>query len=127
MRLLIGLALVFSFNTFAADWNSLEIGTSYKLTQGFSLPQLERSGSMVEFTKGEEVVLTDIVPLDMISVVLYEFQYKNCPGPEMKTDMEIIPVQGTSPVVEIGALLEKNCNLQIFLETRDMYSESIVE
>lgn len=127
MRLLIGLALVLSFNSFAGDWNSMEVGTTYKLTQGFSLPQLERSGSSMEFSKGDEVVLNDIIPLDMINVMLYEFAYKNCPGAEMKTDMEIIPVQGTSPVVEIGAQFERNCKLQIFFETRDIYSESIFE
>ncbi len=127
MRLLIGLALVFSFNSFATDWDSLEIGSTYKLTQGFSLPQLERSGSSVEFMKGEEVELTDIIGLEMIKVVLYELNYKNCPGSEMKTDMEIIPVQGTSPVVEIGAELEKGCKLQIFIEAKDTFSESIFE
>ena len=42
----------------------------------------------------------------MIKVVLFRFDYKNCPGSDMKTDMEIIPVKNTSPVVEVGAQLE---------------------
>lgn len=125
MRLLLGLALTLSFNTFAADWNSLEIGNTYELKQSFSLPELERSGSSVDFMAGEKVSLRDIYPLDMIKVVLYEFEYANCPGKDIKTDMEIIPVQGTSPVVEAGAQLQQNCILEVFLETHDLYTESL--
>jgi hypothetical protein len=110
----------------AADWNDLEIKQKYRLTQTFQLPQLERSGSLVDFMEGEEVVLTEIVGLDMIKVVLFKFDYKNCPGQEMKTDMEIIPVKNTSPVVEVGAQLE-NCTLEIFIENKDLMSTSFFE
>ncbi|MBA2406103.1 MAG: hypothetical protein H0V66_15110 [Bdellovibrionales bacterium] len=125
MRLFIGLMLL-TVNVFAADWNELEIQQKYRLTQSFQLPQLERSKSLVDFLEGEEVVLKEIVGLDMIKVVLYKFDYKNCPGPAMKTDMEIIPVKNTSPVVEIGAQLE-NCTLEIFIENKDLMSTSFFE
>jgi len=126
MRLFLLLSLI-SFNVFAIDWNDLEDGSNYKLIQGFSLPQLERSGSILEVMPGDQVVLAETVPLDMINVVLYIFDYKNCPGPQMLTDMEIIPVNGTSPVVEIGAQLEKNCKLHVYIETRDLMSNSFFE
>lgn len=126
MRLFLLLSLI-SFNVFAIDWNDLEDGSTYKLTQGFTLPQLERSGSNLEVMVGDQLVLAETVPLDMINVVLYIFDYKNCPGPQMLTDMEIIPVNGTSPVVEIGAQLEKNCKLHVYIETRDLMSNSLFE
>jgi len=71
--------------------------------------------------------LKEIMPLSMVNVMLYIFDYKNCPGPAMKTDMEIIPVNGTSPVVEIGAQLEENCELNIYIENKDLMSTSLFE
>ncbi len=125
MRLFLGLMAI-SFNIFATDWNNLEIQGKYKLNQSFQLPQNERSGSFVDFIAGEEVVLRDVIGLDMIKVVLYKLDYKNCPGIEMKTDMEIIPVKNTSPMVEVGAQLEK-CTLEIFIENKDLMSTSFFE
>lgn len=125
MRLFIGLLLV-SFNLFATEWNDLELKQKYKLTQSFQLQQVERSRSLVDLMVGEEVVLNEIVGMDMINVVLLRFHYKNCPGIAMKTEMEIIPVKNTSPVVEIGAQLE-NCTLEIFIENKDIMSNSFFE
>ena len=125
MRLFIGLLLI-SFNLLASDWTDLEEKQKYILTQSFQLPQLERSGSFMEFTAGDEVVLSESIGLDTINVVLFKFNYKKCPGPEMKTEMEIIPVKNTSPVVEVGAQLE-NCSLEIFIETKDLMRASFFE
>jgi hypothetical protein len=125
MKFFILLAFL-SFNVFAIDWTELEAGKNYKLTQNFQLPQLERSGSLLDFSKGDELLLNEIIPLDMINVMLYEFAYKKCPGQDMKTDMEIIPVQGTTPVIEVGAQLEK-CTLSIYIETKDINTQSFIE
>ena len=125
MRLFLGLLLI-SFNILAADWSDLEEKQKYKLTQSFQLPQLERSGSFMEFTAGDEAVLSEIIGLDTINVVLFKFDYKKCPGPDMGTEMEIIPVKNTSPMVEVGAQLE-NCSLEIFIETKDLMSASFFE
>lgn len=125
MRLFIGLMLV-SFNLWATDWNDLEISSNYKLTQAFQLPQLERSGSLLDLSEGDEFVLKDVIGLDMINVSLYQFEYKNCPGPELKTDMEIIPVKDTTPVIEVGAQVDK-CVLEIFIENKDVLTNSFFE
>jgi hypothetical protein len=125
MRIFVGLMLI-SLNLFAAEWNDLEMDQKYTLTQSFQLPQIERSGSLVDFLQGEEVVLKEIIALDMIKVMLFKFDYKNCPGADMKTDMEIIPVKNTAPVVEVGAQLEK-CSLEIFIESKDLMSTSFFE
>jgi hypothetical protein len=44
----------------------------------------------------------------------------------MGTEMEIIPVKNTSPMVEVGAQLE-NCSLEIFIEKKDLMSASFFE
>lgn len=126
MRLFLCFILL-TFNAWAVSWNDLEVSQDYKLTQSFQLPQLERSGSLLDISEGDRVTLSDIIPLDMINVVLLQFDYKKCPGSAMKTDMEIIPVKNTSPVVEIGAQLETGCKLEIFIESRDFMSESFFE
>jgi hypothetical protein len=126
MRLFIGLMLV-SFNLFAANWNELEEKTQYKLTQSFQLPQIDRSGSLLDIMKGENFLLTEVTGLDMINVSLFVFEYKNCPGRSMKTDMEIIPVNNTLPVVEIGAQVIGGCKLEIFIENKDLMTNSFFE
>ena len=126
MRLFIALMLV-SFNLFATvEWNDIERQQDIKLTQSFQLKQKFGSHSMVEITKGSEFFVKDIIGLEMVNVVLFQLEYKKCPGPDMATEMEIIPVNNTSPVVEIGAQLE-NCTLEIFIESRDLMSPSFFE
>jgi len=126
MRLLLGLSLL-TLNLQAATWNDLEVSDTYKITQQISLKQIERSGSLLEILPNEPFVLKEVIGLDMINVVLYRLKYKNCSGPDLKTEMEIIPVKKTTPVVEVGAQIEENCMLEIFLETKDLRTESLFE
>ena len=103
MRLFILLALV-SFPAFALNWFDMETDTEYTLQQNFSLLQTERSGSILEITKGEKFLLKEKLGMGM-GLALFNFQYNNCPGPEMETEVEVIPVNGTSPLIEVGAMI----------------------
>lgn len=125
MRLLLGLMLL-SMPVFATDWNDLETGETYKIRQALSLPQSERSGSSLDILAGESFKLNSITGLDMISVSLLTFAFEKCPGMDMKTEMEIIPVLNTSPLIEIGATVE-NCELQVFIENKDLLAPSFFE
>lgn len=127
MRLFL-LVFLISFSALASNWEDLEVGSTYKLTQSFQLPQTERSGSLLDFMKGEQVTLKEVIPMNVgFALMLYVFDYKNCPGKDMEADMEIIPVAGTNPLVEAGALLNKNCELNVYIETKDYYSKSLFE
>jgi hypothetical protein len=127
MKFLI-IALLLSSSLFASNWDELDTKTTYKLSQSFQLPQTERSGSILELVRGQKFELKEILPLEIPGALLtlYIFDYPKCSGLDMKTEMEIIPVDGTSPVVEVGALVEK-CELQIYLETKDLDSNSLFE
>jgi hypothetical protein len=125
MRFLLGLMLL-SVPVFASDWNDLETGETYKIKQSLSLTQLERSSSKLDILQGESFKLNTITGLDMISVTMLTFAYEKCPGMEMKTELEIIPVLNASPTVEIGATVE-DCELQIFLENKDLMTPSFFE
>jgi hypothetical protein len=126
MRLFIALLFI-SFNALAISWNDLETSRTYTLTQSFQLPQTERSGSLLDLLQGDKFLLKEVTGLDMINVSLFTFQLKKCPGPALKTDMEIIPVKNTSPVVEIGAQIAGNCKLEIFIENKDLLTNSFFE
>ncbi len=126
MPLLLILSLV-SFKVLATDWMDLVNGKAYKINQDFQLTQKERSGSKLDISKGDTAQLTKSVGLPSIGIMLYIFDYKNCPGIAMTTEMEIIPVQETSPMIEIGAQLEENCELHIYIENKDLMSKSLFE
>lgn len=124
MRLFL-IGIIISFNIFAANWTDLEEGKSYKLSQTFQLPQVERSGSLLDIMKGDKVTLKEIMPLELsFPVMAYIFKYHNCPGTALKTDMELVTVQNTG--VEVGAVLEE-CELSVYVETKDIESKSLFE
>ena len=124
MRLFIALFLI-SFSALATTWENLRPGQDYKLTQSFELP-IYRQNSMMSFMKGESVYLKTVEPLAIpggFNMALYIFDYKNCPGPQMETELEIVEVENTSPVVKAGTLLE-SCELKVYIEIKDYYKES---
>lgn len=127
MRVLF-LTLLISFSSLAStQWYDLNQGQTYELEQSFSLTQKGPSAGMLDVMAGEKLFLKEIAHLPMISVSLFIFDYKNCPGPQMLTEMEIIPVQETRPLVEVGIQLEANCSLEIYIETKDLMSPSFLQ
>jgi hypothetical protein len=111
----------------ATPWSELVEKHTYELKQNFQLPQLERSNSLLDFSAGEKFELLETTHLGPLNVAIFTFRYEACPGSQMKTDMEIIPVQGSFPVVEVGAQLETGCKLEIYLESRDIPRTSFFE
>jgi hypothetical protein len=120
--------MFFAITSQAATWGELREGQNYELLQNFQLKQQERSHSLVEFLKGEKFLLKEIISLEIpgVLVTLFTFDYKNCPGPELSTELEIIPVKEINSLVEFGAQVEK-CELNIYLETKDSDYKSIFE
>ncbi len=116
--------LLLSSQAFALNWFDLEAGKNYTLKQSFQLPQKERSGSMLEFSQGDVLTLKEIIGLGM-GLGLFNFSYPQCPGPQMETDVEIIPVSGTA--TEIGAMAAEGCELWIYVELKDFWTPSLLE
>lgn len=125
MRTFIFLFLI-SFNALALDWFHMESGKTYTLQQNFQLPQLERSGSILEFSKGDKYLLKEIIGLGM-GLGLFNFEYTSCPGPAMETDVEIIPVHGTTPLKEVGIMIAKECEMWVYVELKDFWTKSLFE
>jgi hypothetical protein len=127
MGFLSGVLLIASINAYSIEWRDLEVLQKYNLKQSFQLPQIERSGSLLDFSEGEQVVLSEKLPLTRLGIMLYMFNYIPCPGNMMKTDMEIIPVQETAPVIEVGVQLETGCELNVYVEIKDLFTRSILK
>lgn len=127
MRLFV-LASLISFSALAANWSDLETGKSQKLTQSFQLKQFERSGSLIDFSEGEVLILKErlTMPFPNASLELYIFNYPNCPGSDMRTDMDIVAVKDSSPVVEVGVQLD-SCLVNMLIESKNLSSKSLFE
>ena len=126
MRLFL-IGILISFNLFAAtEGADVCEGTTYKLTQNFQLPQTgERSGSILDFSKGESFTLQEIMPLPIgFPLIAYIFKYNNCPGYQIEADVELVTVESSGVVV--GAALDK-CELTVYVEGQDYYSSSLFE
>lgn len=122
------ITLFFTISTYAANWSDLEVGNRYKLIQSFELPQAERSRSNLTFVKGQTLRLNEVSSMEIPGAFLsiFKFEYEKCTGPQMATDMIIIPVENSFPLVEVGAEVSK-CELVIYMETKDYYNKSLFE
>ncbi len=120
------IGIIISFNIFAASWSDLEEGANYKLTQDFQLTQVgERSGSMLDFIKGESYTLKEIMPLPIgFPLTAFIFRHNNCPGTALKTDVDLVTVNDSGVIV--GAILEE-CELSVYVEGKDYYTNSLFE
>ena len=120
------LFLFFAFSAHAVSWMDLEVNQRYALTQTLDLKLKQTQNKTLSLIKGERFKLKDILPLELpgAPLVLYIFDYKKCNNVNLKTDLEIIPVEETSPLVEIGAEVE-NCEFKIYIELKDLSSNSI--
>jgi hypothetical protein len=123
MRLFLALFL-FSVNAVANSWSDLQKSKTYTLNQEIQLPQQERSSSMLDLMRGDKFFLLDIMGLDQIKVTLFTFRLQKCPGQQMSTELAIVSVSGTSPVVEVGAMVEEECKLLIFVESSELLTKS---
>ena len=119
--------LAFSSQVFAMSWNDIEEGQTYTLTQELKLVSNSPGRAALHIPAGTVLTKTEVLPLDMIMVMLYKFNFSGCPEKDFETEMEIIPVVGTSPVVELGAQVAGNCVLEVFIETKDIYTNSILK
>lgn len=121
MRIFIFL-LCLSFNALALDWPDMERGTFYKTTQPLSLTQ-KLNGTILEIPAGEQFYFKSVY--GAIGLAIHTLEWVNCPGFEMETEVEVIPVRN-SPV-EIGAMVAEGCELWVYVEYKDYFTKAIFE
>jgi hypothetical protein len=127
VRLVIFLILL-SVNSWASTWVRLQRGQHYELLQDFQLQQLERSHSFIDFSKGEKYLLKEMTNIEILGALftIFIFDYKNCPGTDIATKLEVISDKENVMPREFRSKVE-NCELRIYIENNDLKYQSIFE
>jgi hypothetical protein len=122
---LLSFLLSFSASASGTAWqNLLSIGDLYTLSQTLTL-DLKAKGT-VSVRKATAFTLESITPLDEISVVDYVLTAKTCGHPDLEGDLTMVLPAGNSPTskAEVGVYLNKNCSLEVLVETKDLAKPS---
>ena len=113
---------IFSTSSFAANisWSDLQEESEYKLTENI----LFENG--VTLPDGDIYKLSVIEPLSIPGYPMFYFGFdkKDCTNPEMTADLSIFSVPTNEGDLEVGAELEVQCRLGLYLEVKDYYSSS---
>lgn len=117
--LLVIITLILSLNFAYAtnlEWGDLELYEQYTLTQPLEFPGLTTIQS------GEKFEMQDAFGGEA-GLIYLEMHLLNCQNPDLVTEIEII-----KPELEhdrsIGVQLDTGCNLGIWVEGKDYYSQS---
>jgi hypothetical protein len=116
---LFSLTLLFSFQVFALDWYDLELEDKVTLEK-----EINFSKEDITLKAGDGFKLYDIITLP-INVQIYQFEVLNCPGPDITTDMIIIDPSKAAGDPSVGVQLSESCSLDVFVETKDLFTKSL--
>ena len=100
-------------------------GLELALRQSITMSSATRS---MTFATGAVFELENEIPLDGISVVLFEMRAKNCTDPSAEqSDVDLILPDGsdTGRDRRVGVTLQAGCLLSFFAETTDYMSVSV--
>jgi hypothetical protein len=108
--------IAFKANASNIKWYDLSSGMQLNLTQEINFTQ-------VTILPASQLTLEEIIPLSMIKVSLYKLYWHDCAEPSLEQEMILLAVDNTN--VEIGLELLQNCNLELYIEDRDLFQASI--
>ena len=124
--LVLVIALCFSSIASAStNWNRLEIDRSYRTLQDITLHLDEAA---FKIPRSSDLKLIEVVNLSMIKVVLHKFKMKTCPSQNVVTDLELVTVaQDNNTKTTVGVNLAGSCVLEVFVEAKDVRSNSFLK
>lgn len=126
MKKLLVLVLLISVNAFSAvkNWNDLVINQIYKIDQTI---ELEKNLSNIIVPVNANLKFVEKLPMPMIKVDLYKFDISSyCSDQEFSSEIKLIDIkQPSGKIITIGADVAEDCILEIFVETKDTYTQSL--
>lgn len=126
MKKLLVLVLLISVNAFSAvkNWNDLVINQIYKIDQTI---ELEKNLSNIIVPINANLKFVEKLPMPMIKVDLYKFDISSyCSDQEFSSEIKLIDIkQPSGKIITIGADVAEDCILEIFVETKDTYTQSL--
>ena len=88
---------------------------------------LEKQGYKLDLPKNSKITLVEVMSLPMIKVELLKFDISEfCNDGESISDIKLIDIkQASGLIVTVGADLAEDCVMEMFVETKDVYTNSI--
>lgn len=128
MKLLLSIIVLISSSAYAnsKSWDDLVVDNPYILTTEIFL---EKQAIQFKLPRGANIILQEKITLPMIKVELLKFDISNyCSDSNLTTDISLIDIKQTSgKIVTVGADIAENCILEVYVETSDYYSSSILK
>ncbi len=120
-KLILLLSLVLSSTVFAGsvEWSDMEMEGQYFLKQDVVFE------NGISFKAGEPFYMVDLVAGE-IPVMYFEMYYAGCTDYAATADLILVNIpQPDRKDVVVGAQLYEDCNLGIYIEPKDYYSQSL--
>lgn len=117
MKTIILSIILFSNQLLALEWYDFEIEKSYVLKSDIFFEKEE-----INLKKGNHFKLFEIISLPM-QVSIFQFEVGNCSAPDISTEMIIVDSFDS----RVGVQLQVNCILEIYVELKDYFTESLFE
>lgn len=111
-----------SAHTFALQqWSNLNEGINYKLQK-----QVIIKNSNLTFEKDDYVKILEKVNLDMLNVLLFKVKALSCSDSQQTSSLELYDYKNNeNEIITIGIELAKMCELEIFVEKKDLLKLSL--
>jgi hypothetical protein len=104
------------------DWAEMELNNEYTLNKEISFP------GVFNIPAGTKADFMDIMAGEA-PIVYMQMQLENCQDTQQVAEMILInpSPEDTSSDRSVAVTLEKDCNLGIFVELKDLYSPSLFD
>ncbi len=124
MKHIIMIAILFSASTFASvKWSNLEKAKKYVTDREIVL---EKEEFKLTLPKASSFKLVEAMSLPMIKVELLKFDISEfCSESQSISDIKLVDIkQASGLIVTVGADLAEDCIMEVFVETKDIYTNS---
>lgn len=121
-KLILIATFLLSSNIFAADvvtnWYDMELYSRYTLRQDIVFE------NGMSFKAGEQFDMFDFIA-GGIPVAYFGLHQVNCKNPDQTAELSIVEVPTSPKIQKIGAQLAEGCNLELFVELKDFFKDSV--
>jgi hypothetical protein len=126
MKYLFIVLVLLSSNVYAAakSWDELKLDSKALLLEEIVLT---KNTFTVNLPKNSLIKLQERISMPMIKVDLFKFDIsKYCSDDELTTDIQLIDIkQNDGSIIIVGADIAEDCLMEVFIESKDIYSTSI--
>jgi hypothetical protein len=120
--ILIAIFTIISSNIFAKEvltnWYDMEVYQRYTLRQDIVFE------NGMSFKAGEQFDMFDFIS-GGVPNAYFGLHQVNCKNPYLTADLSIVEVPTKPKIQKIGAQLAEGCNLELYVELRDFFKDSI--